>query len=160
MKNCLTYVLLLSLYLFSCNTGNNEHQINITDNTAVEEKTSAKIDYNKLIIGKWKPSFEETASRLTEDNNNNLKNDLSSFKKTFEAMNYEYKEGGKYLYNVGVVPQEDNTIWKITGNTLEIREEEIIFFSYDIIELSAERMILRSKNEDEIFPEIVYKKLK
>ena len=71
------------------------------------------------IIGKWKPSFEETASRLTEDNNNNLKNDLSSFKKTFEAMNYEYKEGGKYLYNVGVVPQEDNTIWRITGNTLD-----------------------------------------
>lgn len=160
MKNCLTFVLLFSLYMLSCNSPKKEQLTNDNVNTVKDEKKSVKTDYSKLIIGKWKPNFEETASRLSEDKNNNLKNDLSSFKKMFEAMNYEYKEGGKYLYNVGVVPQEDNTIWKITGNVLEIREGEIIFFSYEILELSAERMILRSKNEDEIFPEIVYVKVK
>jgi hypothetical protein len=99
--------------MLSCNSPKKEQLTNDNVNTVKDEKNSVKTDYSKLIIGKWKPNFEETASRLSEDKNNNLKNDLTSFKKMFEAMNYEYKEGGKYLYNVGVVPQEDNTIWKI-----------------------------------------------
>jgi hypothetical protein len=52
------------------------------------------------------------------------------------------------------------TKWEISGNKLEIKEGDAVVFSYEIVELNADRMVLKSNNEGEIFPTTVYTRLK
>jgi len=164
MKRNTVFLLLVVIFMFSCNSDfdtENKNEVKIEDkkDTSTEKKAPEKID-TKSIIGKWKTDFEGTVAELSDEKKLKMAEALPQFKQTFAGIVYEYKENGSYLHNGGIAPVEGMTKWEISGNKLEIKEGGELVFSYEIVELNAERMVLKSNDEGEIFPVTVYSKIK
>jgi hypothetical protein len=165
MRKKTAFIFFTVMLMLSCNSNtdtNSSSEDNTVEDTKEvpsEQKVPEKLD-RKLIVGKWKTDFEGTVAQLSEEKKQKMAESLPSFKQTFAGIVYEYKENGAYLHNGGIAPVEGMTKWEISGNKLEIKEGDAVVFSYEIVELNADRMVLKSNNEGEIFPTTVYTRLK
>jgi hypothetical protein len=130
------------------------------ENSKNDKIILAKPDFKKLICGKWKINYDGTIAQLSEEKKMEIGENLSSFKETFAGINYEFKENGNCIYNAGIAPIEGKTTWDINGETLEIKEEDKVVFSYEIKELDAEKLILKSNESGELFVITVFEKMK
>ena len=165
MRKKTAFVFFTVMLMLSCNSNTDTNSS--TENNTVEEtkevasvqKATQKLD-TKSIVGKWKTDFEGTVAQLSEEKKQKMAESLQLFEQTFAGIVNEYKENGAYLHNGGIATIEGMTKWEISANKLEIKEGDAVVFSYEIVELSSDRLVLKSNNEGEIFPVTVYTKLK
>ena len=160
MKKSLIFLFLLTLFLFSCNNETSNQEKDDKNEQTKVEKSSTKTDYKKLLVGKWKPSYEESAARLSEETRKKFDDDLQSYKTMFEDMDQEYKSDGKYIQNLNNTAQMENVIWEISDNIIKIKEGDKIYYQYEIIEITADLMILKLLSKDfDHFTDLVYKRV-
>lgn len=160
MKKSLIFLFLLSLVLFSCNNETSKQDKDDEKETPKAEKSSKKTDFEKLIVGKWKPDFEASVVKLTDDQRKSNKEDIESYKTVFEEMSFEYKSDGTYIQSLNNTAQMENVVWEITEKIIKIREDEKIYYQYEILELTASRMTLKLLSKDiDHFTDLVFKKV-
>ena len=54
----------------------------------------------------------------------------------------------------------ENVIWEISDNIIKIKEGDKIYYQYEIIDLTADRMILKLLSKDfDHFTDLVYKRV-
>ncbi len=160
MKKNLNLLIVLTLLLFSCNNETSKQDKDDEKETPKSEKSSKKTDFEKLILGKWKPDFEASVAKLTDDQRKSNKEDIESYKTVFEEMAFEYKSDGTYIQSLNNTAQMENVVWEITDKIIKIREDEKIYYQYEILELTASRMTLKLLSKDiDHFTDLVYKKV-
>ena len=75
-------------------------------------------------------------------------------------MAFEYKSDGTYIQSLNNTAQMENVVWEITDKIIKIREDEKIYYQYEILELTASRMTLKLLSKDiDHFTDLVYKKV-
>ena len=159
MKKNLILLFALTL-LFSCNNETSKQDKDDKSETPKAEKSSKKTDFEKLIVGKWKPDFEASVAKLTDAQRKNHKDDLESYKTMFEEMAFEYKSDGTYIQSSNNIAQMENVVWEITDKIIKIRENDKIYYQYEILELTASQMTLKLLSKDiDHFTDLVYKRV-
>jgi hypothetical protein len=160
MKKSLIFLFLLSLVLLSCNNETLNQEKDDKNETPKAEKSSKKADFEKQIVGKWKPDFEASVAKLTDAQRKSNKEDLESYKTVFEEMAFEYKSDGTYIQSLNNTAQMENVVCEITDKIIKIKENEKIYYQYEILELTASRMTLKLLSKDiDHFTDLVYKRV-
>ena len=70
------------------------------------------------------------------------------------------KSDGIYIQSLNNTAQMENVVQEITDKIIKIREDEKIYYQYEILELTASRMTLKLLSKDfDHFTDLVTKKL-